>query len=131
MHLRIQKAKLPKTLAYPMKSSFLEQIILESKFDIAKIEYVDYFPRKGYDYLFGAHYKGEKERQFASPGTINISIHAVPLPEYKRIKNDLTAIIANEFKQWLNSLEENLYELRDRSHGFHVWVRNNQVVVDK
>lgn len=118
-------------MAYSLKSSFLEQVILESKFDIANIEHVDYFPLKGHEHLFGAHYKGKKDRFFASPGTINIDIHAVPLSEYRKIKDALVLTIANEFKEWLNKLEENSYDLLDRSHGFHVWIRNNHIVVEK
>ena len=131
METRITKSKLPKTQAYPIKSSFLLSVLLKSKFDQALIDSIQYSPVQHPHHLFGAHYKGKKAKAFALPGTLDITINAVATAEVKQISTLLQFAIQKHFTEWLNKLEENKLNWCDESRGFHVWYKDNTIKIDQ
>jgi hypothetical protein len=129
MSLRVSKNKLPKTQAYPLKTSFLEKVILESGFEITKIDYIDYLFNQRPDHFFEAHFKGLRIKEFANPGTVDITIYSVPTSVLKQIKSEILPLIENDFKAWLIKLSENKNDLCNESRGFHIWRRDHKLHV--
>jgi hypothetical protein len=129
MNTTITKPKLPKTQTYPIKTSFLEAIIISSKFDQSKFEFIQYLPTQRTDHLFEAHYIGKRRKEFAAPGTIYITIYAVNAKDSNQISTVLKSALEQNFPNWLNKLEENKFDWSDESHGFHVWYKDNVIKI--
>lgn len=131
MKLKVTKRKLSKAQVYPLQTSFLEKVILNSGLEMERISHIEYLPKQHPEQVFGAHFKGLKIKEFAFPGTVDITINAVDKNINKWLKNELVPFIENNFKQWLYKLHVNNDNFCDESRGFRIWVRDNKIYVNE
>lgn len=125
------KAKLPKGYFFPLKRSFLDNLILE--YDIKKIHVVYYWLAK-LNYLdpplLRADYTGESKKERFAAGKSSITVYGVKSSD----KDDQIKLAANEgteaIMKWINMLENSGNVVRAKDHSIIIYWKNGKLTVE-
>jgi hypothetical protein len=110
------KAKLPKSLSFPLKRSVLDAALLEAT--VSGIHCVYYWLRQRGHILIRADYCGEGRRGWAAAGRASITVYAVPAVERQVTEACLVSEVLPRMVRWLKELESSGNIYRGVDHHF-------------